>query len=81
MGTYYLGKCCCRYFSIPFFLCFFSLLHTGDIIKVSKGEGFPADMVLLSTSQNKGMCYVETSSLDGYVLPNLGVVITILILM
>lgn len=39
----------------------------GDIIKLKKGEAVPADMVLLSTNQNKGVCYVETSSLDGYV--------------
>ena len=35
-------------------------------MKIKKGEGVPADMVILSTSQKKGVCYVETSSLDGY---------------
>ena len=28
-------------------------------------EEFPADLLLLSTSKDSGMCYVETSNLDG----------------
>ena len=35
----------------------------GDIVKVENEEYFPADLVILSSSQEA--CYVETSNLDG----------------
>ena len=34
-------------------------------MKVNDGEFFPADLVILSSSLTQGMCYIETSSLDG----------------
>ena len=37
----------------------------GDIVKVNQGEYFPADMLLLQTSEPKGVCYIETKNLDG----------------
>lgn len=40
-------------------------LRVGDIIKVEKDEFFPADVLLLSSSYDDGMCYVETMNLDG----------------
>lgn len=40
-------------------------VRTGDIIKVENKQSFPADIILLSTSEEQGLCYVETSSLDG----------------
>jgi magnesium-transporting ATPase (P-type) len=43
-----------------------SKVYAGDIIKIKEGETFPADLVLLSSS-NKGVCHIETSNLDGYV--------------
>ncbi|XVE56714.1 hypothetical protein DITRI_Ditri04bG0032800 [Diplodiscus trichospermus] len=40
-------------------------LKVGDIIKVEKDEFFPADLILLSSSYEEAICYVETTNLDG----------------
>ncbi|RID55229.1 hypothetical protein BRARA_G02504 [Brassica rapa] len=40
-------------------------LSVGDIVKVEKNEFFPADLVLLSSSYEDAICYVETMNLDG----------------
>ncbi|EPS63370.1 hypothetical protein M569_11415, partial [Genlisea aurea] len=40
-------------------------LRVGDLIKVYKDEYFPADLVLVSSSYEDGICYVETANLDG----------------
>lgn len=40
-------------------------LRVGDIIKVYKDEYFPSDLLLLSSSYEDGVCYVETMNLDG----------------
>lgn len=37
----------------------------GDIVKVNGKEFVPADSILLSSSEPQGMCYIETSNLDG----------------
>ena len=37
----------------------------GDIIKVKEDEYFPADVVVLTTSEESNCCYVETKSIDG----------------
>ena len=37
----------------------------GDIVKITNGSFFPADIVILSSSEPQGMCYIETSNLDG----------------
>ena len=40
-------------------------LKVGDLVKVENREPFPADLVLLSSSEDQGMAYIETSNLDG----------------
>ncbi len=40
-------------------------LRVGDVICVSKGENFPADLLFLGSDHEEGICYIETMQLDG----------------
>jgi phospholipid-transporting ATPase len=40
-------------------------VSVGDIIRVESEEPFPADIVLLASSEPEGLCYIETANLDG----------------
>ena len=40
-------------------------ISVGDIVKVHRDQQFPADLVLISASNNLGKCFVMTANLDG----------------
>ncbi|ODV72376.1 phospholipid-transporting P-type ATPase [Cyberlindnera jadinii NRRL Y-1542] len=40
-------------------------VRVGDIVRVHNNDEIPADIILLSTSDADGACYVETKNLDG----------------
>jgi magnesium-transporting ATPase (P-type) len=40
-------------------------VRVGAVVKVLDGEYFPADLLCVSTSNEAGICYIETSNLDG----------------
>ena len=37
----------------------------GEVVKVKCDEQVPCDIVILRTSDSKGVCYTETKGLDG----------------
>jgi phospholipid-transporting ATPase len=41
-------------------------IKVGDVIRVESDDFIPADVILLSSSEPEGFCYIETSNLDGY---------------
>ena len=40
-------------------------LNVGDIINLNQDEYFPADVLILRSSEPKGVCFIETKNLDG----------------
>lgn len=45
-------------------------VHVGDVILMEDGQFVAADVLLLSTSEPSGLCFIETAELDG--LANFG---------
>lgn len=41
------------------------MMKVGDIIKVSQNERFPADCLLLYTTEKNGSVFIRTDQLDG----------------
>jgi len=40
-------------------------VHVGDVLKIKNNDQIPVDVLILSTSDSDGGCYVETKNLDG----------------
>lgn len=40
-------------------------ITVGDVIKCTNEQFFPSDILLVSSSEPNGMCYIETCNLDG----------------
>ena len=40
-------------------------IKVGDIIHLSCDEVIPADIIILRSSDEQGICYIDTSNLDG----------------
>ncbi|KAK3239287.1 hypothetical protein CYMTET_50774 [Cymbomonas tetramitiformis] len=40
-------------------------LRVGEVVRVRKDESFPADLFLLSSTNESDLCYIETKNLDG----------------
>ncbi|KIY53948.1 calcium transporting ATPase [Fistulina hepatica ATCC 64428] len=40
-------------------------VRVGDVVRLQSNDFIPADMILISSSEPEGLCYIETSNLDG----------------
>lgn len=52
--------------SRPAFLpALWETIHVGDLVLLKNDENIPADLVIISTSEPDGDCFIETKNLDG----------------
>ena len=42
-------------------------IRVGDVVRLESDDFIPADMLVISSSEPEGLCYIETSNLDGCV--------------
>ncbi|KAH6914262.1 calcium transporting ATPase [Coprinopsis sp. MPI-PUGE-AT-0042] len=40
-------------------------IQVGDVVRIESDDFIPADVIVLSTSEPEGLCYIETANLDG----------------
>jgi len=45
--------------------CLWKELRVGDMVYLSNDEQIPADILLLQSSDDNGLCYIDTQNLDG----------------
>ncbi len=49
----------------PFEDTFSKDILVGNLVLINKNQYFPCDMLIISTSDDAGRCYIETKNLDG----------------
>ncbi|KIK09858.1 hypothetical protein K443DRAFT_671169 [Laccaria amethystina LaAM-08-1] len=40
-------------------------IQVGDVVRLENNDFIPADLIIISSSEPEGLCYIETSNLDG----------------